>query len=313
MESDDEDERVRPTKRARAGKETSRQEPEAEPKVASPEAEAEADDEDGHDDEPRRARSPRPYPRLVAHVRRVRQATIAAKWTPLTAPSLTVVDDVLNLAQQPILQQLSGANRRQAHAADVLRFMSRRISRKLNRGLPFPPASMPAPARGQQATDGGRESELDFESVLDAKAVLEAQLEPAAHAVELLRREKQKVEKDLEKDYETLRALEMAARSQAREHRGLLKKSHLLTLRQGVTPSEERRPVVTPAPKGPGNVFDALDEQDVRQLAGHVESIRANMRPVEGLIPQLARGRAELQAVLLGHLTSEQYEEVILG
>lgn len=74
----------------------------------------------------------------------------------------------------------------------------------------------------------GRATELDFESVLDAKMALERQLDPALHAVELLTREKEKLERELERDYETLRNLESSAKAQGREYRGLLKKAHVL-------------------------------------------------------------------------------------
>jgi hypothetical protein len=74
----------------------------------------------------------------------------------------------------------------------------------------------------------GRAVELDFESVLDAKQALERQLDPALHAVELLNREKEKLERELEKDYEALRNLESSAKAQGREYRGMLKKAHVL-------------------------------------------------------------------------------------
>lgn len=58
--------------------------------------------------------------------------------------------------------------------------------------------------------------------------MLERQLDPGLHAVELLRREKKRIEGELEKDYETLRNLEAGARGQARQQRELLKKAHVL-------------------------------------------------------------------------------------
>ena len=69
---------------------------------------------------------------------------------------------------------------------------------------------------------------MDFESVLNGRAALEKQLDPAVHAVELLKREKTRVERELERDYETLRNLEAGARGQARQQRDLLKKAHVL-------------------------------------------------------------------------------------
>ncbi|KAM4059161.1 CENP-Q, a CENPA-CAD centromere complex subunit [Hirsutella rhossiliensis] len=283
---------------------------------------------------------PKPYVHIVPRVRHVRQSTIAAKWSPLTGPSLSAVSALLQLAHQPILQRLSSTHQRRAHASAALRLMARRISRKVAaRGLPFPPASMPAASRRggqqqQQPSDGGRETELDFESVLDAKAALEAQLGPAAHAVELLRRERDSIEKELERDYETLRELEARARSQTREQRGLLKKAHALTplamipeqpydarAEEGVLTASGLATATTSS----GNLFTGLaaddantdDGGELRQLAvqlgGHVESMRANLRQADGIVPQLARARAALQAALHTHLDQDQYERVVLG
>lgn len=146
---------------------------------------------------------------------------------------------MLLVAHRPVLQRLSGSEQRHAHTSAALRLVSHRITRKLAKGIPFPPASMPparVPRGGRQVgaasaaatvTDG-RAIELDFESVLDAKQALERQLDPALHAVELLTREKEKLEKELEQDYEALRNLESSAKAQGREYRGMLKKAHVL-------------------------------------------------------------------------------------
>lgn len=89
---------------------------------------------------------------------------------------------------------------------------------------------MPAPVgRAPLQSDAGREVELNFESVLDGKLNLERQLEPALDGLEVLRREKEAMEEELEQDYETLRNLEADARDQARDKRRLLKKAHVFT------------------------------------------------------------------------------------
>lgn len=80
--------------------------------------------------------------------------------------------------------------------------------------------------RPRNLPDGGREAELNFESVLDSKQELERQLDPALDAVELLRAEKERMEQELEMDYEALRNLQEGARAQAREQRELLKRVH---------------------------------------------------------------------------------------
>jgi hypothetical protein len=83
--------------------------------------------------------------------------------------------------------------------------------------------------RAPLQSDAGREVELNFESVLDGKLNLERQLEPALDGLEVLRREKEAMEEELERDYVTLRNLEAGAKAQAREQRSLLKKAHVLT------------------------------------------------------------------------------------
>lgn len=70
--------------------------------------------------------------------------------------------------------------------------------------------------------------ELDFEAVLDGKTALERQLVPGLHAVELLKAERDRMEKELDKDYEELRRLEANARAQTRERKDLFRKAHIL-------------------------------------------------------------------------------------
>lgn len=194
---------------------------------------------DAEDDDDAPPSPPRPYLHVSPHVHRVRQSTIESKWTPLPGSTISAASSMLLMAHRPILQRLSGSEQRHAHTSTALRLISHRITRKLAKGIPFPPASMPSarvPRGGRQASVAsaaanaidGRAIELDFESVLDAKQALERQLDPALHAVDLLTREKEKLEKELEQDYEALRNLESSAKAQGREYRGMLKKAHVL-------------------------------------------------------------------------------------
>lgn len=200
--------------------------------------EAEQEEEEGESTQPSRARQrgekreaplpPKRYLHVAPHVRGVKQSTIDAKWTPLGAPSIAAASEILELAHRPIIQRMSSTARRRQHTSGVLSVAYRRITRKLQRGLPFPPAGMPSSTSAARGGDGGRETELDFESVLDGRRALERQLDPALHAVELLKKEKARVERELERDYMTLRNLEAGARTQAREQREKLKRAHVL-------------------------------------------------------------------------------------
>ena len=178
---------------------------------------------------------PKSYPHVAPRVRGIKQSIIDAKWKPLSAPSIAAATETLALAHRPIMQRVAGTQQRRQHVSAALSQLQRRISRKLHRGMPFPPPAIPAAGvprkRGRRPKAGGgdgHEAELDFESVLDGARALERRLEPALHAVELLRKEKAWMERELEQDYKTLRNLEAGARGQARQQRDQLKKAHVL-------------------------------------------------------------------------------------
>ncbi|KAL2214115.1 hypothetical protein CC79DRAFT_1352851 [Sarocladium strictum] len=258
---------------------------------------------------------PKPYPHIARSTRRIRRSHISSKWSPLTGSSLTAVNTILTLAHRPILQRLSQTSQRRQHTFAALRLITNRINRRLARGIPFPPAST---ATGPAT--GAHEVELNFEAVLDGRAVLERQLDPGLHAVELLKREKKRIEGELEKDYETLRNLEAGARGQARQQRELLKKAHVLApvgmkreddwKQEQVVFKRENPETKTPA-------FTDIQDHDVKdvvtQLGGHAESMRANLEQAEGIMPEITKSRAALQSVLMKHLDKEQYERVVLG
>lgn len=178
----------------------------------------------------------KPYVHVAPRIRRIRQATIEAKWSPLTRPSLVTLSSVLQLAHRPIMQRLSNTQQRRTHTSTALRLVTGRIAKKIGRGLPFPPSSMVAPrgrgsgvrGRSKNLPDAGRAAELNFETVLDTKLELERQLDPALHAVHLLKKEKEHMLRELALDREALKNLETGAKAQANENRSLLKKTHAL-------------------------------------------------------------------------------------
>ncbi|KAL6885144.1 CENP-Q, a CENPA-CAD centromere complex subunit domain-containing protein [Trichoderma longibrachiatum] len=338
--------RGRPPKsgRASAGAATGERPPEAEPEPAadaeSPRKkqrrahqDATPEEEVAEEDDDLPPSPEKPYPHVSPHVHRVRQSTIESKWSPLPESTISAASSMLALAHRPVLQRLSSSEQRHNHTSAALRLVTHRITRKIARGIPFPPASMPsarAPRGRQQAGAGagplpadGRATELDFESVLDAKQALERQLDPALHAVELLEREKEKLERELERDYEALRNLESSAKAQGREYRGLLKKAHVLAPTPESVVSQRKKMAerdVSFTHSGGlsfGGLFSNLEDPALKalalQLSDHMESIKTNLQQADGIVPQLARSRAALQDVLFRHLNREQYERVLLG
>ena len=206
------------------------------------------------DDEP--PPSPeKPYLHLVPKTRRIRPSTINAKWSPLTGPSLPAISSILELSRVPIIQRTANTQNRRIHAETALRLITHRITKKLSKGLPFPPASAVISSRTTRDNDGGRETELDFEAVLDARGLLERQLVPGLQAVELLRRERDRMESELERDYERLRELEARARGQVREKRELLKKAHVLAPASKAPPPDDDDTSQPQSTASPENIF----------------------------------------------------------
>lgn len=201
-------------------------------------------------------RSPsKPYAHVSETLVHIPQATIDAKWSPLNDPSIANATTTLSLAHRPVIQTVATTGRdAQHHAVAALDLVQSRIARKMKKGLPFPPAASSATgALGRRADARG--AELDFESVLGGAAALQRQLEPALHAVELLRREKRRAQEELERDYVSLQNLEAGARGQARERKQLLKRAHPLAPESTVSRGEDLEMVFGNKENGGGAVF----------------------------------------------------------
>ncbi|KAI1021707.1 hypothetical protein LB503_013251 [Fusarium chuoi] len=276
---------------------------------------------------------PKPYIHIASFKRTIRSSKVAADWTGLSGASLPTTKSILKLAQQPILQRMAPTNNRRTHASAALHLVYRRMERKLARGLPFPPGNPSSKTTKRRLdADGGRALELDFEAVLDGKAALERQLVPGMHAVELLKAEKERMERELERDYEELRNLEANARAQTRERKDLFRKAHVLAPTSRPTSKDQDTTFVTdtedeeslkvsllygislrPENSQKQDIVNTPLEPIALQLADHVESIRGNLQQADGLTPQLSRTKAALQDVLQRYLDEVTYEQVVLG
>ncbi|WQF82453.1 Putative centromere protein Q [Colletotrichum destructivum] len=283
--------------------------------------------------DPPAARRPAPKHRHIApRVRQIPRSIIEEKWTPLAPPTLAHVSSLLRLAERPVLQRLAANEKRRDQAASAIRLVTNRLSRKLSRGLPFPPAAAPSTGSGVGTrkaadADGGRAEELNFERVIEGVAALERQLDPLLHAVELLKVEKERDERSLEADYDSLRTLEANARSEARNFKDNLRKTHVLVPEPkkvaGADSSrhssvgEEHDFKFVPDENVTGMLFRDLEGNELRELAGqvssHMESMRNNLQQIDGVLPQIVRSRAALQDVLFKHLDQPSYENVLLG
>ena len=265
--------------------------------------------------------------------------------------------DLLVTASRPVLLRLNNPARR-AQAAAALGAVSNRLRSKLSRGLPFPPpqaggTTTRVDASKDGAKGGGRarprEDELEYERTVAGIRGLETALDPLLHSVELLRRERDRAQRELENEYHVLSTLKANARAQARERRGRGRKLHVLASASaghegsdgddddddseedvgGVIRSEESSTIVKP---GSGNLFADILDLDRRQKAGedggsegaeltalatqiadHMETMRGNLAQIDGVVPAFAGGRAALAHVLAGHLGVDRLQDVLLG
>lgn len=248
------------------------------------------------------------FRQLTTRTRRVPREVIDAKWSPLEPASISSVGDLLHSASRPVLLRMTNLSRH-AEANAALNAVSKRLRSKLSRGLPFPPAT----------TAAKREDELQFERTVDGVHSLEAQLDPLLHGVALLRKEKERAQRELEREYKVLHSLGANARAVGKERRDQLRKMH------GLVPHPKRDQenkvenlrLAKPAENRGGKTFVGLESDELKSLAGqvgsHMESMRSNLQQIEGVSPAIAESRAALKMALMPHLDPSSYEQVLLG
>lgn len=288
----------------RPGANRSRQANKATPRSGRHRQSSEAQDRSSSPDS---AGSPPRYRHLATRTRRVPRNVIESKWTPLEAPALSSVATLLQSTSRPVLLRINN-QQRHSYATSALNAVSNRLRSKISRGLPFPPAT----------TSTRREEEFEFERTISGIQNLESQLDPLLHSVELLRREKERAEKELDHEYKILSRLGANARAEARERRDQMRKMHVLVPEKPPTPnSDDYTGGVETAAKGSGRAFAGLVDEELAGLAGqianHMDSMRGNLQQIDGVVPAIAKSQGLLRAALQSHLDREQLETVILG
>ncbi|KAI1354211.1 CENP-Q, a CENPA-CAD centromere complex subunit-domain-containing protein [Xylaria sp. FL0043] len=263
---------------------------------------------EGQDHSPNRSSSPAsvsspPYRHIAQRTRRVTHNVIESKWSSLDPSSLTNIASLLHSVSLPTLTHV--VPKQYAHAEDVLEKVIKGL-RKRSARLPFPLASaLPR-----------REDELDFERTQSAVEVLLSQLDPLQHSVELLKREKERAEKDLEREYKVLDQLSTNARAEARERRNRLKKVHVLVPETTDDPVANKIDL-TNADKAANQVFTGIQDEEMLTLAGqinnHMESMRGNLQQIDGVLPAIAKSHALLRTAIQPQFNQKQIENIMLG
>lgn len=158
------------------------------------------------------------FQRLKVVHRRVPKDHIKNKWNPLDSIAIDRISDLLHDVERSVVMRVHD-DRKRSQASSAVQLVSRKLQRKLTKGLPFPPA-----------TRVRREDDFDFEKILESNRILETQLTPMIHSIELLQAEIAKEEALLESESSDLGQLEANAKNQAAESRRAAKKTHYLAL-----------------------------------------------------------------------------------
>ncbi|KAJ9649390.1 hypothetical protein H2199_000165 [Coniosporium tulheliwenetii] len=256
-----------------------------------------ADSMDDEDDERSSARpQKRPkYQYLRAHTRHIPQDTITTKWINLPLPAQQAVRTLFKATKRPVLASIREGQRR-TEAELTLNAVIQKLERQLPR-MPFPPKT--------------KEAHLDLEKVLERNRVLEGELTPALHWVELLKVEIEKEEEALDRDRVALAELEANAKAEERRRRKQVKKAHpLLTesLDHGYEGDDAESIGLVPS----SMLADALllDSPDsdlkplLEQLQSHLESMQANLGHLEGIDGAILSAREALDDMLFKQATA---------
>lgn len=128
---------------------------------------------------------------------------------------------LLSDIEKSVVQRLRD-ERKRTQARTAIQMVTRRLGRKITRGLPFPPGSRPQ-----------REEDFDFERILDATRKQEGLLTPALHARELLKSEIKREEAMLEREQAALERLEKNASAERGRRKAEAKKLHPSLAKRG--------------------------------------------------------------------------------
>ncbi|KAK0705384.1 CENP-Q, a CENPA-CAD centromere complex subunit-domain-containing protein [Lasiosphaeris hirsuta] len=257
------------------------------------------------------------YQHLASRTRQIPRATISAKWTTLDDASAAAVDAIVTDAARPVLFRLRDRDARHQQAQKILRVFASRLQSKLRRGMPFPPPTSGATKQG--VAGSSHELELDFERTVDAIQGLEKTLDPLLHSVALLEAERDREEAALEREYKLLKTLEANAKAEAREWRERGKRDHVLAPeRRAVEEGRQEEVLGTASTEGAeAGVFTNLKEQDLvalsQRIGNHMESMKGNLKQIDGVLPAIVKSKAALQGVLHQYLDPAQYDQAVLG
>lgn len=234
--------------------------------------------EDAEEIEPTARRASKRFQYLKPRTKRISQNVITSKWAPLPITAQNQVCELFKTAKRPVI--LSRRDERQRKEAEtVLENMARRLEKQLPR-MPFPPKS--------------KDTHFDLDKLVERNRILESQVTPAVHSIELLKAEIHREEASLERDREGLRRLKKNARAEQREAAKQAKKIHALLEDTGADEADDTAELINlrTLPRRDSALEDDLNmelQPLLEQFKSHLDSIRANTDQLRGVDHAISR------------------------
>ncbi|PYI08555.1 hypothetical protein BO78DRAFT_74723 [Aspergillus sclerotiicarbonarius CBS 121057] len=228
---------------------------------------------------------------LKPQVRQVSERTIKSKWSTLPEPVQEKVRDMFRALERPVIvRQQNEAKRIEAQAAvqAVVKNLGKRLPR-----MPFPPVT--------------KDSVFEYEAALKEHCSLEASMATMTDSIDLLKAEVEKEEALLEREKKQLQEMEKNAKRAEAERKRQSKNEHPVLRQFSNVPNKQDQKQVEftlAGGKEPLPMFDELEnDPDVsnilKQLNGHLKSMRNNTAPLTGLTDAIARSHAALSLTFM--------------
>ena len=205
-------------------------------------------------------------------------------------------------------------------ASNAINTVIRRVTRKIAKGMPFPPPSLaPRTKEERQGKEGGgRDTDFDAERIIDASREAERKLTPLLHSVMLLKAEIKREEELLEAETKALERLERNAKEDRARRRAEVRKFHpSLRKPEGITEGLEAEGLTLAEDKEDFQIKEDELGEDVapvvKELHNHLDSMENNFRQVDGIEEAMMVAEAELKNQLLRHLGEDKSMKIMMG
>jgi kinetochore protein Fta7 len=244
---------------------------------------------------------------LRARTRHISQHTITTRWTTLPPPAQGPAKQLFrDIKRATVLQHARGDEKRRVEAEMALSAVVRKLEGAVGQ-MVFPAL----PAAGTKA-----EGLVDLGRWITRNRTLEAELNPAMHAKEVLLQEIEREEEALRREKALLKRLEDNARSEERAWKKREGKTHPLLAAAEIAKGDDAESINLLPTEKMRLTREQEEDQDLvgilGQLENHLDSLRGNTEAVEGVDDAIADARNALGDMLRGRL-GEQAADALDG